>query len=371
MSGLKHILVIGGGIAGASIAYEAAATHRVTLVETEAALGYHATGRSAAMYLAGYGNEVIRELTVASRSFFQEPPPGFAAAPILKRRGLLTIAEPGDEARLDGPEFRGQESLTPAHAQAVVPCLRADTIVAAMFDRDAADIDVDLLHQGYVRAARARGVTILSNENIVSAGRADGGWSIDTSAGPIAADVVINAGGAWADQIAGLFGAAPVGLSAMRRTAVLIDPPALAEFDRWPMVMTAKEDLYFKPDAGMLLVSPADETPTEPCDAQPDEWDVAVAIDRLQTISDVPVRHIAHRWAGLRTFAPDRAPVVGYDPALPDFFWFAGQGGYGLQMAPALARLGASLLNGAADLGGLDSLVHRLAPDRCGLAATS
>ncbi|MBY8823937.1 FAD-binding oxidoreductase [Sphingomonas colocasiae] len=344
----KRILVIGGGIAGVSLAYELACSHRVTVVEAEAVLGYHATGRSAAMYVANYGNAAIRALTRASRGFLCVPPAGFCETPILRPRETLYIANEAQADALAREEYAALDLLSVEQVLARVPMLRPSAVVAGGLDRDSAEIEVDLLHQCYARAARARGAALSLGARVEAAAWAGASWSVRTSAGIVEADIVVNAAGAWADRIARLFGAAPAGLVPMRRTAVLIDPPAGLDLDTLPMVMTAKEDLYFKPDAGLLMVSPADETPVEPCDVQAEEWDVAVAIDRLQQHCDIDVRHVRHRWAGLRTFAPDRSPVVGHDDALPGFFWFAGQGGYGIQIAPALARLGAMLIDGRA-----------------------
>lgn len=379
MPATPHILIIGGGIAGASLAHEAAARNRVTLIEAEKAAGRHATGRSAAMYLAGYGNRVVRALTAASRDFLHAPPSGFAEAPILRRRGLLTVAPADDAGRFARPEYAGQERLAPEAAAALVPSIRRHAIVDARFDPDAADIDVDLLHQGYLRGARARGAVLMLGARAEAACADGSGWRVETTRGPVAADIVVNAAGAWADDVARMFGAPPLGLQARRRTAILVDPPAGGDVARWPMVMTAAETLYFKPDAGMLLISPADETPAPPADAQPEELDVAIAIDRFETLCDAPVRRVAHRWAGLRTFAPDRAPVIGRDPRVPGFFWFAGQGGYGLQIAPALAALGAALLDeggvrggvGARDVAAFAPLLPGLSPGRFGLAGRS
>jgi D-arginine dehydrogenase len=346
MSSRIEILVIGAGIAGVSLASELAHRHRVTIVEAESAIGYHATGRSAAMYLAGYGNDVVRVLTCASRSFLDAPPAAFADGPILAPRGLLTVARSGEAAGFDQPHYLGQQPLSALDAATIVPILRADRLAGAMFDRDASEIDTDRLHQGYARAARETGAVLHLDARVENARRHDGKWWVTTSKGEISADIVVNAAGAWADPVAARFGAQPRGLIAARRTAMLVEQSADVMGQAWPMVMTANEDLYFKPDAGLLLISPADETPAEPSDAQPEEWDIALAIDRFETLCDMRVRRIRHRWAGLRTFAPDRTPIVGHDEDVPGFFWFAGQGGYGLQMAPALARLGAAIFDG-------------------------
>jgi len=360
-----EVLVIGAGIAGVSLASELARRHRVTMVEAESAIGYHATGRSAAMYLAGYGNDVVRALTRASRPFLDGPPAGFADGPLLSPRGLLTIARMDEPTGFGHPDYPDQHPLSAQDAAAMVPILRAERLAGTAIDRDAAEIDTDRLHQGYARAAREAGAALYLDTRVEAAHHRAGKWRVKTSKGELSADIVVNAAGAWADTIAACFGARPRGMIAARRTVLLAEPPPGMAGDAWPMVMTANEDLYFKPDAGLLLISPADETPAEPGDAQPEEWDIAVAVDRFETLCDMPVRRIRHRWAGLRTFAPDRTPIVGYDDDVPGFFWFAGQGGYGLQMAPALARAGAAIFarsEVAADLS--DDIARALSPAR-------
>ncbi|PZO88950.1 MAG: FAD-dependent oxidoreductase [Sphingomonas sanxanigenens] len=340
-----RIVVIGSGIAGASIAAAVAPYADVTLLESENAAGYHTTGRSAAMYLPSYGNDVVRALTRASASFLHSPPPEAEGHDLLRRRGLLTVADAAHEAALDAPAYSGHRWLSAEMAAMLVPALRRELIVGARYDPEAADIDVDLLHQSYLRMARTRGARILFDCRVIGAERVADLWRIACSDGSgIEAEWVVNAAGAWGDQVAGLFGAHPVGLKPLRRTMLLVDPPEGMATAEWPFVMTVQESLYFRPEAGKLLISPADETEDAPSDAQPEELDVAIGIDRFETLVDIPVRRISHSWAGLRTFAPDRAPVIGADPVSPGFFWFVGQGGYGIQMAPAAAALGAALL---------------------------
>jgi D-arginine dehydrogenase len=375
MSSPLEILIVGAGIAGVSLASELAGRHRVTIVEAESAIGYHATGRSAAMYLAGYGNDIVRALTRASKAFLDKPPAGFTDGPILTPRPLITVAQSGAATGFDQLHYLGQEALSASEAAAIVPILRSERLIGAMIDRAAAEVDTDRLHQGYARAARQAGALLHLDTRIESARRHDGKWQITTSKSEISADIVINAAGAWADHIAVCFGAKPCGLIAARRTALLAELPTdgiSTQSHDWPMVMTANEDLYFKPDAGLLLISPADETPSEPCDAQPEELDIAIAIDRFETLCDMPVRRIRHRWAGLRTFAPDRTPIVGHDADCPGFFWFAGQGGYGLQMSPALARLGAAIFEKRDTQHDLPpGIIQALSPARFGIAASA
>ena len=348
-----EIVVIGAGIAGASIAAELAVHHSVLLLERESQPGYHTTGRSAAIYVESYGNAVVRRLTTASRSFFESPPAGFADGPLWSRRGNLHIADSTALDRLEEVwEAATRASGTPyrvprARAQAMVPILRSEAVAGAFVEPDTMDLDVDRIHRGYLRLMKARGGQLACGADVASITRqgAAGTWKLHLRGGRVVeTDVIVNAAGAWADELARAAGAAPAGILPKRRTALIVDGPAGIDFARWPMVVDAAEQFYFKPEAGKLFVSPADATPSPPCDAQPEEMDVAIAVDRLMTATSLSVRRIDHQWAGLRCFASDQRPVVGFSAEDPGFFWFAGQGGYGIQLAPALARAGASLL---------------------------
>ncbi|MGI9245666.1 MAG: NAD(P)/FAD-dependent oxidoreductase [Steroidobacteraceae bacterium] len=347
-------LIIGGGMAGASLAYELAASARVCLLEAEPRPGYHSTGRSAALFAPSYGGREIRALTRASLGFFLSPPPGFAANPLLRPRDCLYIARAEQRDSLDAmvADIRGSggcvTDLAPQAARERVPLLRAGYVASAALDTDAMDIDVDALHQGFLRGARARGAIIHCSAALPEGERHSGRWIVPIPDGQVSAPVLVNAAGAWADTVAGRCGVQPLGLQPMRRTAVLVDAPAATDVANWPAVIDADETFYFKPEAGKLLLSPADETPVEACDAQPDELDVAVAIDRVEHALDAEFRRVGHRWAGLRTFAPDRVPVIGFDAGIEGFFWCAGQGGYGIQSAPALSRTAAALAQGRA-----------------------
>lgn len=340
------VVVIGAGIAGASAAYEMAADRSVLLLEQEAHPGHHTTGRSAALFSETYGNAAIRALTAASRPFYEQPPAGFAT-PLLSPRGVIMVARPDQAARLQawmesvGP---AASAMTAAEVLARVPLLRRDYVGAGAFEPGAMDIDVHALHDGYLRGAKARGAAVVTNARLDGLTRGGAGWTVRGGAGTWAAEVVVNAAGAWADQVAALAGAAPCGLQPMRRTALTVDLPGGMDATRWPIVIDADEEFYFKPEGGRLLLSPADETPMPPCDVQPDELDIAVCVDRVQRAADLPVRRVVRAWAGLRSFVADRTPVVGFDPGVPGFFWLAGQGGYGIQTAPAMGRLAAALL---------------------------
>ncbi|HZZ36201.1 MAG TPA: FAD-dependent oxidoreductase [Caulobacteraceae bacterium] len=317
--------------------------------------GYHTTGRSAALYVASYGNAPVRALTAASRPFYDSQPTGFADQPLLSPRGCLHIARPDQGAALEalyaelsatGVEVR---RLTGAAARAMVPVLREDAVASALHEPGAADIDVAALHGGYLRQARQRGAQVRLDAGLDGLERVNGRWRARLADGEaVEATVVINAAGAWGDEVAALADVAPVGLIPCRRTALILDAPDGADIAHWPAVIDVAEQFYFKPEAGRILASPADESPCEPQDAAPEELDIAICVDRIQAAADIPVRRVLRSWAGLRTFAPDRTPVVGFEPGGAGFFWFVGQGGYGMQIAPAAAQLGAALALGEA-----------------------
>lgn len=345
-------LIIGGGIAGASVAYELSAQGRVVLVERESTPGYHTTGRSAAMYLENYGERAVRRLASASRAFFDDPPQGFAEHPMLIRRGVLFIARAdqrdGIEAALAANRNSpgALEPIDAARAREMVPALCPEYVAAAALEADASDIDVHALHGGYLRGLKRRGGQVLTDADVTALDNRDCVWRTTTTAGEVSAPTVVNAAGAWADEVARLAGAAPVGLVPKRRTAITFNPPAEFDTAGWPLTIDIDEQFYFKPEAGRILASPADETPMPPCDIQPDEFDVAVTVDRIERATTFRIRSLTHRWAGLRSFVADHIPVIGYDPDAPGFFWLAGQGGVGIMTAPATARLAAALAIG-------------------------
>jgi D-arginine dehydrogenase len=343
-------IVVGAGIAGASVAYELSQTATVCLLEAEDRPGLHATGRSAALFAPSYGGREIRALTRASKPFFINPPQGFTESPLLSPRGCLYIARRDQHDGLvklvEGIRNSGGTMLTVSADEAFtrIPLLKRDYVAEAALDQDAMDIDVNAVHQGFMRGARAKGTVVITNHRVSSARRVQGQWSIQLDdQRAVRAPVLINAAGAWADHVALACGATPVGLQALRRTALLVDPPSDVDIRAWPAVIDSEELFYFKPDAGKLLLSPADETPVSPGDAQPEDLEVATAVDRVEQALNLEIKRVTHSWAGLRTFSPDRAPVLGYDPRVTGFFWCAGQGGYGIQSAPAMARAAASL----------------------------
>lgn len=361
------IVVIGAGIAGASVAAELARTHRVALLEREDLPGYHSTGRSAALFSEIYGNEPVRALSRASRDFFFNTPDGFSPSPLVKPRGSLHIAAPAQLSILKGfaasPDVEASVRMVSAEeALRLCPILRRECVAAAVIEDDAADVDVNALHQGYLRQFQALGGTLVLNAFVQTLRHGKQGWRIETERDVFSAGIVVNAAGAWADSIAAMAGAQPLNIQPCRRTAILVELPAGVTPDAWPMVIDIEEAFYMKPDAGLLLVSPADETPVDPSDVQPEELDVAIAVDRIETATTLQVKRIRKRWAGLRSFAPDRSPVIGYDATVPGFFWLAAQGGYGIQTAPAASRLAATLVRG--ETPGSDDLVAQLSPSR-------
>lgn len=341
------VVIIGSGIAGAGAAYQLSDGARVALLEREDAHGYHTTGRSAALYIETYGNAVIGGLTRASRGFFEGPPEGFCDYPLLSPRGCLYVGRADQTRVLEESYAKAQGTMQVMSREAVldlVPALRPDYVASGLIEPDAMDADVAALHQGFLRGARTRGCDIRTGQEVTAIERRAGGFAVHCASGEVfEAEVVINAAGAWADHVASLAGARPVGLQPLRRTAVIVDAPPDRDVRAWPAVIDADEQFYFKPDAGRILASPADETPSDPCDAWADDMDVAVCIERVQAAADIPVRRIVRSWAGLRSFVADRSPVIGFDDELPGFFWLAGQGGYGVQTAPAAARTAAAL----------------------------
>ncbi len=345
------VVIIGAGIAGASAAYELAKAGSVVLLEREDQPGYHTTGRSAAVFAPAYGNGPIRQLTRASQAFYQANADGLSAHPVLSPRGELLIARFDQLKALDeveralSAELDGLERLNADDTVARVPALRLDYVAGSLADQSATDMDVAAIHQGFLNGFRQRGGRLVVDAEVLSLQEQAGSWRVVSRAGDFRAGLVVNAAGAWADQVAVLAGLAPVGLIPKRRTAFIFDPASSIDAG-WPVVGDVDEMFYFKPESGLLLGSPADETPMPPCDIQADELDVAEAIDRIERAAAFQVKRVTRRWAGLRSFVADKTPVVGRDASKPTFFWLAGQGGYGIQTAPALARVAHALATG-------------------------
>jgi D-arginine dehydrogenase len=345
-------LVIGGGIAGASVAHWLAPHGRVVVLEQESQPGYHSTGRSAALFMESYGTPQVRALTMASRAFFEAPPAGFAEHPLLTPRGALMVAAPGQQAELEAhwevlrTISAGAQRLDAAAACAMVPALRPKQVIGAVYEPDAADMDVHAIHQGYLRGMRKAGGQLVCNAAVRAMRYAGGSWLVEAGDAVYQAPVVLNAAGAWVDRVAALAAVRPLGIEPRRRTAFIFAPPTGVDATHWPMVFGATEDWYIKPDAGMLLGSPANADPTEPQDVQPEEMDVALAIHRIEQSTTLAIRRPTRTWAGLRSFVADGDLVGGFDPEAPGFFWVAAQGGYGIQTSAAMGEICAALARG-------------------------
>ncbi len=366
-------IVIGAGIAGASAAYFLSASGSVILLERESQPGYHSTGRSAAIFTETYGNETIRALTRSSRPFLADPPSGFSENSLLLSRGLLYIGNQEQRANLEQTyrsahkQVSSIRQLSAAEALDLIPVLNEDTLAAAVYEPDAMDIDVASLHQGYLKGLANKGGSLQTGAAVTGMARMKSGWQVTTPLGNYTAEVVINAAGAWCDLIAEMATAAKIGLAPLRRTVILFDPPGDLDSSGWPFCVDIDEGFYFRPYTGKILASPADESPSPPCDAQPEELDIATTAALVERSTALRIGSISHKWAGLRTFAPDSTPVVGFDRDLPGFFWLAGQGGYGIKTSPALGRTAAELVVKGElpqDLRAAGVRTQQLAPDR-------
>ena len=363
-------VVVGGGIAGVSTAWALARRgQQVGVVERESSLTAHSTGRSAAQFLASYGGPLNRVLSAASRSFLETDADGLADTALLAPRNVLWVAPAGFEqqlsARIAANQTTGTRCERLGAAEAVRLCAALDPawLEAAVVEYGGFDIDVAALHQAFLRGARAAGSTVLREHAVRSLARRHGCWRVDVGERILSCATVVNAAGAWADEVARMAGVRPVGLQPYRRTVFTF--ASRFESANWPLVVGADESFYFKPEgADQFLASPADENPVPASDVKPREIDVAAGIEAVNRATILDVRSVRSTWAGLRTFAPDRAPVVGSDPDSEGFFWCAGQGGTGIQTSPAIAELTADLISGRSPDGLPDSLAVGLNPDR-------
>jgi D-arginine dehydrogenase len=346
----SDFLVVGAGVSGAAAAAELAAEGKVTLVEMEERPGYHSSGRSAALFTPNYGPALVRAIIAAGTGFLRDPPVGFAAQPLLSPRQAITFVGAGDEALIDrfmaeaAPETPVEE-ISPQRACELAPLLKREAVARAMLDRHVTDMDANAIHQGYLRLFKARGGTLACDQRITGLERRAGQWQATSAAGAVfAAPILVNAAGAWADEIGCMAGLKPIGLQPKRRTAIIIaGDPALAPATL-PAVDDGAAESYVKPDAGRLMASLGDATPSPPCDAQPDDLDMAMIVDWLERKTHLAVRRIEHSWAGLRCFVADNQPVAGFDAGADGFFWLAGQGGYGIMLAPGLGRFARDLI---------------------------
>ena len=371
--------IIGAGIAGVSAAYhlapQLASGGRVVILEREHVPAYHTTGRSAALHSETYGNASIRAITVASGRFYRQPPAGFTDHPLLTPRGAIVAGRAEQEAAIKAAAADSAQLvpsvrwLDPAEVLHLQPLLKPEAASGgAVFEPEADDMDVAAIHAGFLKGARAAGSVLRLNAEVTALDRKDGRWTIRLRDGEsVSAANIVNASGAWADVLGALAGCAPIGLVPKRRTAFTFDSPQGLDLTHLPMVIDFDESFYFKPEVGQFLGSLADETPSPPCDAQPEEIDVATAVDRIETASTLTIRRIKNKWAGLRSFVADKSLVAGYDPKVEGFFWLAGQGGYGIQTAAAAGRLATNLALGKGlpdDIAGLGVTEAALSPAR-------
>ena len=367
-------LIIGGGIAGASAGYWLSQHARVIVLERESMLGYHSTGRSAALYIAAYGTPQVRALTLGSRAFFDHPPAGFTEHPLLTPRGEIIVDLVGDAKELQR-QYQSAKALVPAtrlldadDALEMMPILRPEKVHGAIYDPTVCDIDTDALYQGYLRGIRRNGGEIHTDSDVQQLHRDNQGhWQVHTAHQRFSSPVVINAAGAWADQIGALAGVRPIGLQPKRRSAFIFAPPGDVNINAWPELAALDGSFYMKPDAGMFLGSPANADPVEPHDVQPEELDIAMGIYHIEEATTLTIRRPTRTWAGLRSFVSDGDLVCGFDPQVEGFFWVAAQGGYGIQTSPAMGQASAALVRGEPlpdSLAGLGLTEVMLSPER-------
>jgi len=367
------ILIVGAGISGAAAGYYLSRSRRVVLLEGEAQPGHHSTGRSAALYEPSLGNATVRAFDIASGGFLKAPPAGFSAAPILTPRGELTVCEEANRPifdqllALDGIGGNEIREIGIDEALAMIPLIRKDGLRWAAYEPGVMDIDVHALHQGFLKGFAARGGKLACDARVTAAERRAGVWQVRAGGEQFSAPILVNAAGAWADQVAALAGVTPLGLQPKRRTAAILPAPDGVDVRSWPVMGVAGEDAYLNSHAGKILASPGDATPVEPQDVQPEELDVAILVDWVERRTTMTVRRIERRWAGLRTFAPDNRPVMGEDPSMAGFWWLAGQGGYGIMMSESLGRSLATLMNEGelpADVRALGATIEAIGPGR-------
>jgi D-arginine dehydrogenase len=370
MSEHYDFVVVGGGIVGAAAAFHLARHGRVCVLEQESAVGYHSTGRSAALFTQNYGTPLIRRLTVLAREFLKCPPQGFVDHELLVPRGMMYVGGREHASELaqaldDGQSVvPGIHRLTQREVLELCPVLKPDVAYGGVFEPDAMDIDVDALLQGYLRGMRRAGGTLVTNAPLVKIARSGSNWKLLAAGRGYETPVLVNAAGAWCDVIAERAGVASIGLVPKRRTAITLDPPSGTDIHRWPMVHHIDDSFYFKPEAGRILACPVDTTPNIPCDVQPDEYDVALIADRMEQATTLKVDRIVRKWAGLRSFVSDGDPVIGEEPTAPGFIWAAGLGGYGVMTSPAVGSVIASLVVSGAAPGGAGLDVEGLSPAR-------
>lgn len=360
------VAIVGAGIGGAGVAAGISGDLSCVILEQEDRPGYHSTGRSAAIFLQNYGNEVIRVLTRASRPLYEDRDETLFPSPLLTPRGSIFVTDkegiPALHDLLTQSDDLREISIDDAVSR--IPILNRDWLAGAAYEADTRDIDVAALHEGWLRRARANDTTLVCRAPLTRATRAGGVWTIETPAVRVKAKTIVNAGGAWADGVAAACGVAPLGLQPLRRSMAVLPAPEGLDIRGWPMFDDARETWYCKPDGGRLFVSPAEEDPVEAHDAFADDMVLAEGLDRFSRAVTIPITRVERSWAGLRTFAPDRTPVVGFDGTAEGFFWVAGQGGYGIQTGPALYALASRLILGLAPDAAVEAVVPALSPNR-------
>ena len=346
-------LIIGSGMAGMSAAYRLSKHGKVIVLDKESLLGYHTTGRSAAFFTENYGNKIIRSITKASRHFLENPPSCFKNDQLMTQYGgSLFIANKNQSKYID-KELDYAKSVSAnvfeidkKEVQSMVPVIKENYIDRALHEPDSKVMDVDLIHQGFARGLKNNNGEILFNSEVINISKNRGMWLVKTSNNEFKAPIIINAAGAWCDEIAILANIKPLNLSPKRRTVIIFEDSSNLNTAKWPVVIDIEDNFYFKAEAGKILASPADETDSPPCDSQPEEIDIAITIDRIENATNFKIKNIDHKWAGLRSFFPDRTPVVGEDSNMSGFFWLAGQGGYGIQTSPGISKIIECLITG-------------------------
>ena len=363
----SDIIIIGAGIAGASLASELSDTHNVILLEREDHAGYHATGRSAAIFLPTYGPAVIQALTKASGAFFHNTPKDFCPTPLLSPRSTMMVAKTGDEAHINEALAVGMCEIDISETQKRIPPLNTNLYNRAFVDDDTSDIEVDVLLHAHLKKFKQNGGKLLRRSEVTAIEKTSDGWKIQCKNETYTGAIIVNAAGAWADTIATMANLPVCNLHPKRRSAALIDVSTKWDSSTWPLTVGAGNTFYFRPMGAKLMISPADETVTQAHDAWADDMALAQAMELFGEATGYDVTHVEHSWAGLRTFAPDGDPVVGFDPQANGFFWLAGQGGYGIQTSPALSRLAAALIRGQEipqDIAEFGVKSQLLSPDR-------
>ncbi len=346
-------IIIGSGMAGMSAAYRLSKHGKVIVLEKESLLGYHTTGRSAAFFTENYGNKVIRSITKASRYFLENPPSCFKNNQLMTQYGGSLFIANKNQSKYVDKELDYAKSLSANvfeidknEVQNMVPVVKENYIDRALYEPDSKVMDVDLIHQGFARGLKNNDGIILFNSEVINISKNNNIWSVKTDNNEFIAPIIINAAGAWCDEVAILANTKPLNLSPKRRTVIIFEDTSNLNTSKWPVVIDIEDNFYFKAEAGKILASPADETDSPPCDSQPEEIDVAITIDRIENATNFKIEKIDHKWAGLRSFFPDRTPVVGEDPHIPGFYWLAGQGGYGIQTSPGISKIIECLITG-------------------------